>query len=124
LAAAAPDTRFGQTGITGAVVLVVTEMGAENAWQQPLLRLVDTISGVVIGVSYKWIGSCIFYGVACGLGAVCEARFGLNALALPPGLALVALAMGVATKLEKPADQVMGIVKRGATFLFGSTTSG
>jgi uncharacterized membrane protein YoaK (UPF0700 family) len=31
--------------------------------------------------------------IGCGVGAICEARFGLRALALPAGLALLALAM-------------------------------
>ena len=34
------------------------------------------------------------FAVGCGLGAPCEAAFGLWALALPAGLALLALAMG------------------------------
>ncbi|HEY2530808.1 MAG TPA: DUF1275 family protein [Xanthobacteraceae bacterium] len=34
----------------------------------------------------------------CGLGAVCEARFGLDALALPAGLALLAFAVAQGTR--------------------------
>jgi uncharacterized membrane protein YoaK (UPF0700 family) len=34
------------------------------------------------------------FAVGCGLGAACEAAIGLRALALPTGLALLALAMG------------------------------
>jgi uncharacterized membrane protein YoaK (UPF0700 family) len=36
------------------------------------------------------------FAVGCGLGAACEAAIGLRALALPTGLALLALAMGLA----------------------------
>ena len=40
------------------------------------------------------------FTVGCGLGAACEAAVGLWSLALPAGLALLALAMGVAAKLD------------------------
>jgi uncharacterized membrane protein YoaK (UPF0700 family) len=36
------------------------------------------------------------FAVGCGLGAACEAAFGLRALALPAGLALLAFAIGFA----------------------------
>src|SRR5882724_5405442 len=45
------------TGITTAVVMVVAAMSPENAWQQPLLRLVDTMIGIAVGVVCKWVGS-------------------------------------------------------------------
>jgi uncharacterized membrane protein YoaK (UPF0700 family) len=34
------------------------------------------------------------FAVGCGLGAVCEAMFGLRSLELPVGFALLALALG------------------------------
>jgi uncharacterized membrane protein YoaK (UPF0700 family) len=40
------------------------------------------------------------FAVGCGLGAACEAAIGLRSLALPTGLALLALAMGLAANLE------------------------
>jgi uncharacterized membrane protein YoaK (UPF0700 family) len=40
------------------------------------------------------------FAVGCGLGAACEAAFGLGALALPTGLAVLAVAMGLAADLE------------------------
>lgn len=44
------------TGITTAVVMVVAGLGAADvAWQQPLLRLVDTIVGIAVGVSFRWL---------------------------------------------------------------------
>jgi uncharacterized membrane protein YoaK (UPF0700 family) len=42
----------------------------------------------------------IGFAVGCGLGAACEAAIGLRSLALPTGLALLALAMGLAANLE------------------------
>jgi len=34
------------TGITTAVVMVVAAMSPQTAWQQPLLRLVNTVVGM------------------------------------------------------------------------------
>jgi uncharacterized membrane protein YccC len=42
--------------ITTAVVLVVAAISPRDAWQQPILRLADTIIGVAIGVGAAWIG--------------------------------------------------------------------
>lgn len=42
-------------GITTAVVLVVAAVSPQHAWQQPVLRLVDTFAGVVVGVAAAWI---------------------------------------------------------------------
>jgi uncharacterized membrane protein YgaE (UPF0421/DUF939 family) len=49
------------TGITTAVVLVVAAMTPQEAWRQPVLRLIDTVVGISVGVSIKWIASYIFY---------------------------------------------------------------
>jgi uncharacterized membrane protein YccC len=48
------------TGITTAVVMVVAAMSPLTAWQQPLLRLVDTVVGIALGVICKWVGSYLF----------------------------------------------------------------
>jgi uncharacterized membrane protein YoaK (UPF0700 family) len=40
------------------------------------------------------------FAIGCGLGATCEAAFGLRSLALPAGLALLAVAMGMTANLE------------------------
>jgi uncharacterized membrane protein YccC len=45
------------TGITTAVVLVVARISPENAWHQPLLRFADTLVGIAVGVSCRWIGA-------------------------------------------------------------------
>jgi uncharacterized membrane protein YccC len=47
-------------GITTAVVMVVAAMSPSDAWQQPLLRLVDTLVGIGVGVACKWVGSFLF----------------------------------------------------------------
>jgi hypothetical protein len=41
--------------ITTAVVLVVAGISPEHAWKQPILRLMDTIVGIVIGILGAWI---------------------------------------------------------------------
>ena len=40
------------------------------------------------------------FAAGCGLGAACEAAIGLRSLALPTGLALLALAMGLVANLD------------------------
>jgi uncharacterized membrane protein YccC len=44
------------TGITSAVVMVVAAISPDHAWKQPILRVVDTIAGVAVGVFGSWIG--------------------------------------------------------------------
>jgi hypothetical protein len=39
------------TGITTAVVMVVAALSPHNAWEQPILRLGDTVIGVAVGVA-------------------------------------------------------------------------
>ncbi|MEV4539416.1 FUSC family protein [Asanoa sp. NPDC049518] len=41
--------------ITTAVVLVVAAISPVDPWQQPILRLVDTLIGVIIGVGTAWL---------------------------------------------------------------------
>ena len=49
------------TGITTVVVMVVAAMSPQDAWHQPVLRLVDTVVGIAVGVACKWIGSFLYY---------------------------------------------------------------
>jgi uncharacterized membrane protein YgaE (UPF0421/DUF939 family) len=49
------------TGITTAVVMVVAAMSPQDAWHQPLLRVVDTVVGIVVGVTCKWIASFLYF---------------------------------------------------------------
>jgi putative flippase GtrA len=43
------------TGITIAVVMVVAQLEPRNAWEQPILRLADTVVGVIVGVVATWL---------------------------------------------------------------------
>jgi uncharacterized membrane protein YgaE (UPF0421/DUF939 family) len=49
------------TGITTTVVLFVAAMNPEQAWHQPILRFVDTVVGIAVGVFCKWCASYAFY---------------------------------------------------------------
>jgi hypothetical protein len=49
------------TGITKTVVLVVAAMSPKQAWKQPILRLLDTVIGITVGVASKWCASYAFY---------------------------------------------------------------
>ncbi|WP_439369664.1 FUSC family protein [Bradyrhizobium sp. DASA03120] len=44
------------TGITTVVVMVVAIMDPHDSWRQPLLRLLDTVVGIAIGVVCQRIG--------------------------------------------------------------------
>jgi uncharacterized membrane protein YccC len=44
------------TGITTTIVMVVAALSPHNAWQQPILRVVDTAVGVVIGIAAARVG--------------------------------------------------------------------
>jgi uncharacterized membrane protein YccC len=43
------------TGIATAVVMVVAAVSPHDAWQQPILRWIDTIIGLAVGVAAGWI---------------------------------------------------------------------
>ncbi|OSJ26529.1 hypothetical protein BSZ19_35255 [Bradyrhizobium japonicum] len=47
-------------GITTAVVMVVAAKSPVDAWQQPVLRLADTVVGIAVGVVCQWTGSYLF----------------------------------------------------------------
>ena len=51
------------TGITTVVVMVAAAISPQDAWHQPLLRLVDTLVGIAVGVTCKWVGSDLYRGV-------------------------------------------------------------
>jgi uncharacterized membrane protein YccC len=48
------------TGTTTVVVMVVAAISPTAAWQQPILRLVDTVVGVGIGVGGKCAASYLY----------------------------------------------------------------
>ena len=52
------------TAITTAVVMVVAAMDARHAQLQPLLRLLDTVVGIAIGIAAKWVTSQLFSSYA------------------------------------------------------------
>jgi uncharacterized membrane protein YccC len=43
-------------GITTAVIMVVAAVTPQHAWQQPILRLADTVLGVAVGALAAWTG--------------------------------------------------------------------
>jgi uncharacterized membrane protein YccC len=47
------------TGITTAVVMVVAGISPPHAWEQPVLRLVDTAVGIGVGIAAAWISQSI-----------------------------------------------------------------
>jgi uncharacterized membrane protein YccC len=49
------------TGITTAAVMAVAALSPADAWRQPLLRLLDTVVGVTVGLMFAWTGS-LFVG--------------------------------------------------------------
>ena len=60
-------------GITTAVVMVVAGLGPGRGWEQPLLRLLDTIVGAAIGIAGKWVVLRLFVRFA-GPGGVANGR--------------------------------------------------
>ena len=42
--------------ITTTVVMVVAAISPQHAWRQPILRLIDTVVGIAVGVGGAWIG--------------------------------------------------------------------
>jgi len=51
------------TGITTTVVMVVAAMSPADPWHQPLLRVIDTVVGVGIGVGSKSAASLLYFGM-------------------------------------------------------------
>src|ERR1700728_5312588 len=43
-------------GITPAVIMVVAAVSPQHAWEEPILRLADTVIGVAVGVIAAWAG--------------------------------------------------------------------
>jgi uncharacterized membrane protein YccC len=41
--------------ITTAVLIALAKVTPQHAWQQPILRLADTVIGVVVGVAAAWL---------------------------------------------------------------------
>jgi uncharacterized membrane protein YccC len=52
------------TGITTVVVMVVAALSPQDAWQQPFLRMVDTVVGIGVGIACKWLASFVYFRIA------------------------------------------------------------
>ncbi len=57
-----PD-EIGLTAVTTAIVMIVAANNPESALMQPWLRLIDTVVGIAVGVTCKWIASFMFYKI-------------------------------------------------------------
>ena len=53
----------GLTAITIAVIMIVAASNPQEAGLQPILRLVDTVVGITVGVICKWVNSFVFYRI-------------------------------------------------------------
>jgi len=58
-----PD-EVGLTAITIAVIMIVAANDQLHPQLQPVLRLVDTVAGITVGVACKWVDSFVFYKIA------------------------------------------------------------
>ena len=47
------------TSITTTVVMVVAGISPQHAWRQPILRLVDTLIGIAVGITAAWIAKSL-----------------------------------------------------------------
>lgn len=51
-------------GISSAVVMIAARLSPQNAWQEPILRFIDTVVGVVVGVAAAWLALRILGPIA------------------------------------------------------------
>jgi uncharacterized membrane protein YgaE (UPF0421/DUF939 family) len=49
------------TGITTTVVMVAAAISPQDAWRQPVLRFCDTVLGIGVGVTCKWVASFLYF---------------------------------------------------------------
>ncbi len=42
-------------GISSAVVMIASRLSPHDAWQEPILRFIDTVIGVVVGIAAAWV---------------------------------------------------------------------
>lgn len=52
---------IGLTAVTTAVIMIVVAIEPRDAWHQPMLRLFDTVVGIAVGMTCKWIASFVFF---------------------------------------------------------------
>ena len=77
-------------GITTAVILVVAAVSPQHAWQQPILRLADTIVGVAVGALAAWAGM--------------QVKSFLSARSVPPAPAKVKVDLSERAVVRRSAD--------------------
>jgi len=46
-------------GITTTVIMVVANLSPVDAWKEPILRLIDTLVGLVVGMVFAWIAATV-----------------------------------------------------------------
>jgi len=46
-------------GITTAVVMVAAGISPQHAWKEPILRLIDTVVGIGVGIAGAWMGRAL-----------------------------------------------------------------
>ena len=61
--AAGRRDEINSVALTTAVILIIAAEHPQSAWQQPLLRLVETVAGVAVGIACKWAASFLFFHV-------------------------------------------------------------
>jgi uncharacterized membrane protein YoaK (UPF0700 family) len=88
---AAPSTAVMTTNVTRFVLDVGEVLLASRSTERTKAR--ERASGTGLAIA------SFFFG--CMLGAACEAKLGLRSLALPSGLALIAVRLGVATSMGR-----------------------
>ena len=49
------------TAVTTTVVMVGAAISPQDAWRQPIWRLCDTVLGIGVGVTCKWLASFLYY---------------------------------------------------------------
>ena len=42
-------------GVCSAVVMIASRLSPQHAWQEPILRFIDTLAGVAVGVAAAWL---------------------------------------------------------------------
>jgi uncharacterized membrane protein YccC len=45
--------------VATAVLITLAQLNPQHAWEQPILRLADTIIGVIVGVAVTWLGRLV-----------------------------------------------------------------
>jgi hypothetical protein len=58
----------GVAAITTAILIALAAVTPHDAWEQPLLRLADTVVGVVVGVAAAWLGRVLIRQPTGGQG--------------------------------------------------------